>query len=90
MATLDERIGTLEARLEQLKAQQRRIDARRRAIESRRARQTDTRRKILVGAIVLARVEQGRFPESDLRAWLDEALTRQVDRALFELPVRSG
>jgi len=88
MAKLDERINALETRLEQLKAKQQRLDARRRALESRRKRRADTRRKILIGAIVLARIEQGRFPEDELRAWLDEALTRADDRALFELPAR--
>jgi len=34
---------------------------------------------------VLARVEQGRIPQADLHAWLDEALTRPDDRALFDL-----
>jgi hypothetical protein len=63
---------------------------RRRATESRRTRKEDTRRKILVGAIVLARVEQGRLPQTELRAWLDEALTRPDDRVLFDLPAGEG
>jgi hypothetical protein len=88
MPKLDERIATLQERLQQLKAQQQRSAARQKAIESRRQRKEDTRRKILVGAVVLARIEQGRFPEADLRAWLDETLTRADDRALFELPDR--
>jgi hypothetical protein len=67
---------------------QRRIEARRRSIESRRARRDDTRRKILVGAVVLAKVEQGALAESVLRRWLEAALERADDRALFELPAR--
>jgi hypothetical protein len=47
----------------------------------------DTRRKILVGAIVLAKVEQGVLAESVLRRWLDAALSRPDDRELFNLPV---
>jgi hypothetical protein len=46
------------------------------------------RRKILVGAIVLAKVEQGVIQESVLRSWLDAALTREDDRALFGLKGR--
>jgi hypothetical protein len=38
-----------------------------------------------VGALVLARVQQGRISEGELRGWLDEALTRADDRALFGL-----
>ena len=86
MATkIAERIETLEERLKQLKAKQQRIEARRRSLESRRSRRDDTRRKILVGAIVLAKVEQGVLQESVLRGWLDQALTREDDRALFGL-----
>ncbi len=86
MPNLDDRISALEERLKQLKAKQQRVEARRRTLESRRARKEDTRRKVLVGAIVLARVEQGRLPEAELRSWLDEALERADDRALFDLP----
>ena len=53
-------------------------------------RRDDTRRKILAGAIVLARVEQGQISESEFRGWLDTALTRPDDRALFDLPVGGG
>src|SRR6516225_8853526 len=80
---LEDRIRAQEQRLAELKARQARIEARRRTLASRRARQDDTRRKILVGAILLARVDQGRFSETELRKWLDEALTRKDDRALF-------
>jgi hypothetical protein len=89
MPKLDDRIATLQERLQQLKTQQQRVAARQKSIESRRQRKEDTRRKILVGATVLARIEQGRIPEAELRAWLDEALTRPDDRALFGLSERS-
>ena len=85
MPKLDERIAVLQERLQQLKAQQQRATARQKSLDSRRQRKADTRRKILVGSIVLARVEQGRIPETELRAWLDEALKRPDDRALFDL-----
>jgi len=85
---ISERIETLEGRLRQLKAKQQRIEARQRSLASRRSRRDDTRRKVLVGAIVLARVDQGVLQESMLRGWLDGALTRQDDRALFGLKGR--
>ena len=88
MPKLDERIATLQERLQQLKARQQRIAARQKSLESSRQRKIDTRRKILVGAMLLARVEQGRTSEAELRAWLDEVLTRPDDRALFDLPSR--
>ena len=87
---LNEQISTLEQRLKQLKARQQVLTQRQRAFESRQARKNDTRRKILIGALVLARVEQGRFAKGELRSWLDEALTRADDRALFGLAAPPG
>jgi chromosome segregation ATPase len=87
MSNLDDRIATLSEKLKQLRAQQQRIAARQKSIESQRQRKTDTRRKILVGAVVLARIEQGRLSDAELRGWMDEALTRPDDRALFNLAV---
>ena len=85
-AKLDERITGLEEKLKQLRTRQQRIEARKRALLSRRERAADTRRKILVGAIVLAKVEQGEIDAGQLRGWLDQALTRKDDRELFGLP----
>ena len=82
---LDERISGLEEKLKQLKTRQARLEARKRALASRQARKDDTRRKILAGAIVLTRVEQGKLPEVEFRSWLDAALTRADDRALYGL-----
>jgi hypothetical protein len=76
-------ISVLEEKLRQLKAREQAAEARRRSLESRRKRKDDTRRKILVGAIVLAKVEQGEFPPDRLHSWLDAALTRADDRGLF-------
>jgi hypothetical protein len=88
MVNFSERIATLEDRLKQLKAKQHQVETRRRALESRKNRKDETRRKILVGAIVLAKVERGEFSDSKLRLWLSESLTRPDDRELFELPPR--
>ena len=88
MPKLDAQISTLEERLKQLKLRAQRIEARKKAIESRRERKADTRRKILIGAVVLAKIEQQVFAQELLSAWLDQALTRSDDRALFQLPPR--
>jgi hypothetical protein len=90
MANLSGQIDALEQRLKQLKIKQQRMESRRRSIESRRGRRDDLRRKILVGAVVLAKVEEGRFQQATLQEWLDGALTRPEDRALFGLAVASG
>ena len=90
MGKIDERITTLEARLKQLKARQVRAASRQRALEVRRSRKNELRRKILVGAIVLDRVEREKFSQAELLAWLDAGLTRPEDRALFDLPGAGG
>jgi hypothetical protein len=86
MPKLDEQISTVQERLKQLKLRQQRSDARKRAIEAQRERKADTRRKFVVGTVVLAKVRQGDIDAALLRAWLDQDLTRPEDRALFDLP----
>ena len=83
---IDQRIADLEEKLRQLKARQARAEARKRALLSRRARKDDTRKKILAGAIVLAKANQGELDPKLFRSWLDQGLTRADDRALFDLP----
>ena len=75
-----------ERRLQQLKARQDRLEARLAYLTSSRARKDDTRRKILAGAVLLAKVEAGDFDSRTLRRWLDKALSRKEDRELFGLP----
>jgi hypothetical protein len=56
---LDERIAGVEEKLKQLKTRQQRLEARKRALASRRDRKHDTRRKILIGAVVSPRSNRG-------------------------------
>jgi len=86
MATIEERIAALETKLKQEKAKKQQIEARKRAAESKAKRSIATRRKILVGAAILAKVERGEWPQDKLLAMLDASLTRADDRALFDLP----
>ena len=86
MATIEERIAALEAKLKQGKAKKQQLEARKRAAESKAKRGQDTRRKILVGAAILAKVERGEWPQDKLLALMDVSLTRPDDRALFDLP----
>lgn len=92
MAKLDEQIQAAEARAEaarkrvqQLKNRQADAEARelKRAMAGERAE--DTRRKILLGALVQYMVEQGDMQQADLTARLDSFLVRPGDRALFDL-----
>lgn len=85
MPKVDERIQALEAKLKQLKTQQQRSEARARTVAAKRARHEELRRKILAGAVLLEKIEIKEFDAAVLRGWMDAALTRAEDRALFEL-----
>ena len=86
MGTLEDKIAA-ETKLKQLKAEQQKIKARKKAAEVQRKRQEDNRRKILAGAVLLARVEAGEWPQADFTAMMDKGLTRKEDRLLFGLAV---
>ncbi|MGO9945620.1 MAG: mobilization protein, partial [Steroidobacteraceae bacterium] len=68
--------------------QQRRV-AKARSVALHRSRRDELRRKILVGAIVLAKVEDGSLEEAVLKKWLDPAITRAEDRASFDLALKA-
>ena len=90
MPGIEDRIADLEKRLKQAKALKQQQVARERAAEKKRLRSEETRRKILVGAVILAKVERGEWPKERLRELMDQALARADDRALFGLlPVPS-
>ena len=78
MATKLQRLLEKEA---QLKAQIQQAKAAERTLEKKK----DTRRKILIGAAVMARVNSGEWPEADLRMMMDGFLTRPNERELFDL-----
>jgi polynucleotide 5'-kinase involved in rRNA processing len=84
-----ERIQALEEKLKQLKVVQQRKEARARSVEGRRTRREELRRKFLVGAVVLAKVDDGSLEEKTLKIWLDPAIARAEDRVLFDLPPRA-
>ena len=89
MPGIEDRIADLERRLKQAKALKQQQVARERAADKKRQRSEETRRKILVGAVILAKVEHGEWPKERLREWMDKALTRADDRTLFGLPTLS-
>ena len=87
-SALDEKIEAKRVKLEQLKMRQVRLENRLQFLAAKQARRDETRRKILIGATILAKIERGEFEEKKLRAMLDEALTRKDDRALFGLDTK--
>jgi len=87
MGTLAERIAKAEEKLKQLKAEQQKMEAQKKLAEAKRSRQDETRRKVLVGAVVLAKLEDGTYPEAEFTAMMEAALLRSEDRKLFGLAV---
>jgi hypothetical protein len=92
MPKIDERLAAIEAKLKQLKIQQQQLkvvqqrkEARARTVDARRTRREEMRRKFLVGAVVLAKVEAGEIEESTLKQWMRPALSKAEDRELFGL-----
>ncbi len=88
MAGIDDTIAALEAKLKQAKARKQQLEARKRAAESKKQRADDTRRKILVGAAILAKVERGDWPKDRLLEMMAQTLTRPDDLALFGLDIK--
>lgn len=80
------RIQTLRERLQQLEAAEKQAEQRARVTAAKRQRQTDTRRKILLGAYVLDRLGAEQVAALEIRGQRFSAwLTRTDDRALFDL-----
>jgi hypothetical protein len=85
MVSRDDKLKKLEERQSQLKAQIQKL----RAKESTEDRKRDTRRKIVLGAVLLEMVKSGEWSDEKLRNLLDRKLTRPRDRELFSLSVES-
>lgn len=77
-----EKLERLLKQQEQLKAQIALLQAR----EKEEERKKDTRRKILLGGIILAKVKRGEWPQAKLVELLDRELKEERDRVLFDLP----
>jgi hypothetical protein len=86
MPTLDDRLKRLEVQRVKITAEIGRLKSR----HAQEERKRDTRRKLLVGALVLELVERGEWPRERLMEVLDRQLTRDIDRALFGLPPRKA
>jgi tellurite resistance protein len=85
MPKLDDQISTLQEKLGLLKLRQQRLAARQRAIAGVRDRKIDMRRKVLLGAVVMAQIKHSESDQKLIMAWLDRSLTRAADRELFGL-----
>ena len=87
VARHDARVEALEKRLMQAREQRRMAIRRQKVRDAKAERRRETRRKILVGALVLERVKRGAWPLDAVgyRKMLNEGLKRDDDRELFGL-----
>jgi hypothetical protein len=49
-------------------------------------RKNETRKKILIGALIMKRMKENEIEDRKIKAALDIKLTKDSDRALFDLP----
>ena len=81
---MTKRLETLLKKREQLNAQ----IIKQRNKESQLKRKQNTRRKILLGALVMNLMEKEELSREQIMKELDVYLTKDIDRALFDLPSR--
>ena len=79
--SLEDQIKELEAKQEKVKAQLKQ----KKAEASKQKRQEDTRKKILIGSAILAKVKAGKWPEDKMIEMLSDYLEKDRDRELFGL-----
>lgn len=82
--SIDDRLEAARVKLQQLQALKHKKEAREKAKLNKEERAKDTRRKVLLGALVLARVARGDWTKDNLDD-LTQELTRADDRELFGL-----
>lgn len=82
---LDKKIEAQLEKLKQLKAQKQAIEARERAKQKEQDRKDDTRRKILLGSYLIKKMESNEANKEKILADLNEYLTEERDRKLFNL-----
>lgn len=84
-AKMSDKIKAAEEKLAKLKAEKRKADARQKALGSKAARAADTRKKILLGAVVMANIAAGNLDKATIYKLLESGLVKNADRALFDL-----
>ena len=82
---IEKKIEDQLEKLKQLKAQKQAIEAREKTKTKEQERKDDTRRKILLGSYLIKKMQNEANKEKIL-AELNEYLTENRDRQLFDLP----
>lgn len=81
---IEKKIEAQLEKLKQLKAQKQAIEAREKTKQKEQKRKDDTRRKILLGSYLIKKMQNETNKEKIL-AELNEYLTEERDRKLFDL-----
>ncbi len=79
---MNQKLDELLKRREQLNAQIQKI----RTKEANQKRKEDTRRKVLLGALMMEMMEKGEIDSDKIRKKLSSFITKDIDRKLFDLP----
>ena len=82
---IEKKIEAQLEKLKQLKAQKQAVEGRERTKQKEQQRKDDTRRKILLGSYLIKKMQNEANKEKIL-AELNEYLTENRDRQLFDLP----
>lgn len=86
LSALNAKIEAQTEKLRQLKEQKAKAERRVKAAVQKQERAKDTRRKILLGAMLLEKLKRGEVDVNRIRADLEPFLKRNTDRELFGLP----
>lgn len=84
--TLEKKIEAQLEKLKQLKARKQAIEAREKSKQKEQERKDDTRRKILLGSYLIKKMQANEANKNKVLADLNEYLTEDRDRQLFDLP----
>ena len=82
---MSKKLDDLLKKREQLNAQ----IQRERNKQNKQKRQDDTRRKILLGSLMIEMMKKGELEEKKIMKRLDGFLSRDTDRKLFNFPVKN-
>lgn len=85
MATIEEKIEALAAKLKEAKAEKSRAEAKKKALLNKQLRADDTRRKVLLGSLMIQMMEKDPAFKNHVYSQLPSFLTRDNDKKLFNI-----
>ena len=83
---IEKKIEAQLEKLKQLKEQKQAIESREKTKQKEQERKDDTRRKILLGSYLIKKMNANEANKEKILAELNEYLTEDRDRQLFDLP----